>query len=357
MPIRRKDRKGLIIWYGRITLSTGKIVEKRCESKREAQEWEVLARSRADSFRETDMVSLAYLAEKHLDHVKTRLSKKSYEEKCRIFRRLFEDVPPVTLVSKISYARVESFLDQINKEKSGHRANKYRVHLVRAYNWGMKALGLPGPNPWVVERYKEEQQPRYVPSIDDFWRVYGVANESERRMLLTYLHSAGRMREVFNLSWDDIDFEKQSLRLWTNKRKGGREFDWIPMTDDLAQALRAQRIQTGFHQYVFVNPKSDTRFTWHRRFMPRLCRKAGVKEFGFHAIRHLSASILDKAGVPLAMIQAILRHKSSHTTARYLHTLGGAKVAVNEAFKKAGGSGALLSMKKAQEGGASQALF
>lgn len=355
MPIRRKDRKGQATWFGRITLPSGKTVEKKCETKREAQEWEVLARSRADSFNETDTVSLAYLAEKHLDHVQTRLSQKSYDEKCRIFRRLFESVPPTTAVAKVTYARMESFLDQISKEKSGHRANKYRVHLVRAYNWGMKALGLPSPNPWSVERYKEEKQPRYVPSVEDFWRVYEVAVDEERRMLLTYLHTAGRMREVFNLVWDDVDFEKQSLRLWTNKRKGGREFDWVPMTDDLAQALRSQRLLTGFHQYVFVNPKSDTKFTWHRRFMPRLCRKAGVREFGFHAIRHLSASILDKAGVPLAMIQAILRHKSSHTTARYLHALGGAKIAVNEAFRKAGGSGALLSMKKAQEVAASQA--
>lgn len=355
MPVRRKDRKGNRYWYGRITLPSGKSVEKRCESKREAQEWEVLARSRVETFEETDTVSLALLAEKHLDHVKTRLSEKSYDEKRRVFRRLCQEIPPATEVAKVTYARVETVLDKISREKSGHRANKYRVHLVRAYNWGMKALGLPSPNPWQIEKYKEEKNPRYVPSEADFWKVYAVAGEEDQRMLLTYLHTAGRMREIFNLSWDDVDFESQRLQLWTNKRKGGRECDWIPMTDELAQALRVQRLVTGFQNYVYVNSDTGTCYKWHQKFMPRLCIRAGVKEFGFHAIRHLSASILDQAGIPLAAIQAILRHKSSHTTARYLHTLSGTKVALNEAFRRSTGIDGVGAKKKAQEGGASRA--
>lgn len=56
--------------------------------------------------------------------------------------------------------------------------------------------------------------------------------------------------------------------------------------------------------------------------MERLCKKAGVKPFGFHAIRHLTASILYHAGQPTAMIQSVLRHKSPQTTAKYLQTLG-----------------------------------
>ena len=353
MPIRRKDRKGQTYWYGKITLPTGKRVEKRCESKREAQEWEVLARSRADSFNETDTVSLAYLAEKHLDHVQIRLSQKSYEEKCRIFRRLFETIPPTIEVSKVTYARMESFLDRISKEKSGHRANKYRVHLVRAYNWGLRALGLPSPNPWLIERYKEIKSPRYVPSEDDFWKVYDHSCEDEKRILLTFLHSAGRMQEVYTLKWEEVDFENQRFRLWTNKRKGGREFDWLPMTDDLLLTMRTQRIKTGFQEYVFINPRTGTYFKCHDHLMNRLCDKAGVKRFGFHAIRHLSASILDSAGVPLSAIQAILRHKSSHTTARYLHSLTGTKVALNEAFGKSRNRVGVTPMKKAQEAAAS----
>ncbi|NOR10021.1 MAG: tyrosine-type recombinase/integrase [Desulfovibrionaceae bacterium] len=56
--------------------------------------------------------------------------------------------------------------------------------------------------------------------------------------------------------------------------------------------------------------------------MRRLCEKVGVKRFGFHAIRHLTASMLFKQGYNVGIIQAILRHQSPNTTERYLKTLG-----------------------------------
>ena len=56
--------------------------------------------------------------------------------------------------------------------------------------------------------------------------------------------------------------------------------------------------------------------------MRRLCDKAKVKRFGFHAIRHLTASCLYRQGNSVGVIQAILRHKSPSTTERYLKTLG-----------------------------------
>jgi integrase len=56
--------------------------------------------------------------------------------------------------------------------------------------------------------------------------------------------------------------------------------------------------------------------------MTKLCKKAKVKPFGFHAIRHLTASILYKKGYPESIIQAILRHKNPNPTTRYLRTLG-----------------------------------
>ena len=61
-------------------------------------------------------------------------------------------------------------------------------------------------------------------------------------------------------------------------------------------------------------------------FLDHAGKKADVKTFGFHAIRHFTASSLYKLGCNLSEIQAILRHKSPGTTERYLKSIGLEKV-------------------------------
>jgi integrase len=114
------------------------------------------------------------------------------------------------------------------------------------------------------------------------------------------------------------------------------------MTEALAQALSAQRLETGFGPYVFVNPVTGEPYSYANQMMSRMCERAGVKPFGFHAIRHLSASLLAQSGVDLPTIQLILRHRSVTTTARYVHSLIDAQEALNGAF-----GGKVLEMKKA----------
>ena len=65
-----------------------------------------------------------------------------------------------------------------------------------------------------------------------------------------------------------------------------------------------------------------------QRWIRRLCAYAGVKPFGLHGVRHLSASILVNAGVSLPVVQRILRHQSIKTTERYVHRLGSVRKAL-----------------------------
>ena len=160
--------------------------------------------------------------------------------------------------------------------------------------------------------------------------------------MLAYLHTAARRSEIFNLKWEDVDFKSGRIRLFTRKRSTGREGDWIPLTDQLSQALHEQRLETSWCEYVFINPKTNKPYAYANDMVRKMCVRAGVEPFSFHSIRHLSASLLDQAGVPLATIQLILRHTSATTTARYVHSLKDASKAVNKAF-----GGKVLDMKKA----------
>ena len=128
-------------------------------------------------------------------------------------------------------------------------------------------------------------------------------------------------------------FQNRRIRLWTRKRKdGAMEYDWLPLTEELRAMLMwwwenrpvkdspfvfVSLDETAFAIQYFGKP-----FTVRQKFMHRLCETAGVKHFGFHAIRHLTASTLFNKGYDVGVIQAVLRHKSPTTTERYLRSIG-----------------------------------
>jgi len=360
VPVKRKNKRtGKLEWFARIALPDGRRREKKFPSKKTAMEWEVLIRQKLkeSSSTQTRVISLHSLMTEHLQALKVKgVAQGTYDDKALVFTELLQwkGVSPVMEVNTLQHDVVRKFFDHIAQTRSGHRANTFRKHIMRMWNWGKRARLVQGECPWDVELYKVDKAEKYVPSEEDFWAVYDVADvmptsfgktvdqPHRRRMMLTYLHTAARRGEVFGLKWEDVDFENERIRLFTKKRTSGREGDWIPMTEQLAAALQEQRLETGFCESVFINPKTDKPYVHANNMVKRMCEMAGVKPFSFHAIRHLSASLLDKAGTPLATIQLILRHTSVTTTARYVHSLKDASRAVNKAF-----GGKVLDMKKA----------
>jgi integrase len=252
-----------------------------------------------------------------------------------MFKCFFKIIDAAMPVSKLKPADVLKYVVKQMEDRSGYAANKDRKNLVAAWNWGMKYMKptLAGPNPCLVDRMPEQRQPRYVPPEEDFWKVYEKAEAQDKVMLLAFLHSAARRGEIFRLEWADVDFGNERVRLWTRKRIDGTfEYDWLPMTTELRKSLlwwwEHRPIKDQPNVFLCLDEKDCNRetygkpFQYRQHFMKKMCEKAGVKKFGFHAIRHLSASILHKLGYEVAAIQAILRHKSPSTTERYLRSIG-----------------------------------
>jgi integrase len=319
MPYR-KIKNGKKRWVGSVMIN-GRRKEKIFGTKKDAKTWEAEMHSAGDL---TATPSLIKWAEQYLDY-STRFSPKVYSEKRGAFRRFFQFIKPSAMADKMTPRLALEFLQKEFDKRTGNAVNRDRKNLVAAWNWGIRYLDMPKPNPFeLVDKFPADEKGHYVPSEDDFRKVLGVAEGQDKIMLLTFLHTAGRRGEIYRLQWEDVDFINQRICLKTRKRKGGSlESDWIPMTEELTETLKAHR-KAAVNEWVFIQPKGQHKgkpYTENRGFPQALCDKAEVKRFGCHGIRGLTASILAKHDVPMIAIRDTLRHKNLRITERYVRGL------------------------------------
>jgi integrase len=257
-------------------------------------------------------------------------------EKKMAFKRLFRTIDPSLSPELFSPAHAQAVLREVLKETRPKTTNNTRKNLAAAWEWGKKFYGLPKLNPFQeVSNFPADESPRYVPQESDFWKVYDKAQGQDKILLLFLLHTGARRGEAFNLKWEDVDLQAGKVRLGTRKRAGGgMEYDWVPLTSELRKALSGHR-RRARALYVFTSERyKGNRFSERNRFVRELCKAAGVRPFGYHAIRHLTATILAYAGLDIPTVQAILRHKNPNTTARYIKSLGVRQEKLDSAFGK-----------------------
>lgn len=325
----KKNRRGKTRWYGRVQRD-GQRIEKVFDTRIEALNWEAQMRQAPESNPEPEptpveteipTVSLLEWATEYLEFSE-KFNAKVFSEKKTAFKRLFKIIDPHSSVDAITPALAYRFLNKQFRERSGYAANKDRKNLVAAWNWGIKFLDFPEKNPFQkVDQFPHDEKGHYVPPVADFWKVCDAATGQDRIMLLTYLYTAARRGELYRLRWEDVDFDSQRIRLFTRKKRGGSlTGDWLPMNDPLIEALSEHR-KSAANDWVFVQQRGHYKghpYREKRDFPKNICRRVGVKEFGCHGIRGLTASILAKEDVPMIAIQQVLRHQKLSTTERYV---------------------------------------
>jgi len=226
------------------------------------------------------------------------------------------------------------YLAMQRDQRGPNCSNKDRKVLTTAWRWGAEYLdGFPRDqaDPFrSCQRYAEIRTPRYIPPETDFWKVYAVAHKREQMLLTCFLNLAARKSELLRLTWDSVDFERNTVTLATRKtRTGTVKRDAMPMNADVRGTmlwLWENREGTSGHVFTCpVEPHIGQPYKDAVKVMPGLCARAGVKPFGFHSIRHLAATILAQEGKSLFSIQHSLRHTKQSTTDIYLHELGAFK--------------------------------
>jgi integrase len=153
----------------------------------------------------------------------------------------------------------------------------------------------------------------------------GAREEPEWYTAILVAGEAGLRRgEIIGLEKRDIDFDAGNIRVMRSAWKGqvvppksGRP-RIVPMTVRLATALKAQRHLRGPRVFCQMDGKPLTQglTEWPLR---RMCKRAGLRTIGWHALRHTFCSHLAMRGAAPTAIQELAGHESFETTKRYLH--------------------------------------
>ncbi len=225
------------------------------------------------------------------------------------------------LAQRVTRQMVSNYLGSTEQVRGKKAANRDLRDLKALYSWGVKQ-GLMMKNPALgVDKFPEEPSLKYIPPAEDIDKVLLVANPSETELLRCIYHTGGRIGEVLRLTWQDVNFEQGWVRLWTRKRRGGELQEQYKVMGKGLKGILQRRWRNRDKETSLVFPEFQARNSTYR-MMQRLCEKAGVKPFGFHAIRHHVASILQDSGkMTIKQIQLFLGHQRQTTTEQYLHVI------------------------------------
>ena len=255
----------------------------------------------------------------------------------------------------------EDFLVAAHKLLTANRgsyvANRYIARLRMLINWEIRRKKYTGKNPVVVIKkdnlYWNEEEKDHLDfySSGSMKKIITAAIKLSKHPykkvvcygILAALYCGGRIKsEVFNLTWDQINWDKKLIKYKKTKTGGGVR----PITDTMIEHLRKiqkLRVEKGTatpfyyppkdprHNYIFPNwmyGKNkmtkrgirkckllhifEVKKTWNE-----IIKLADVERRDLKSLRHTFATFCVTQGVPLRMIQKYLMHKSIKTTEVY----------------------------------------
>jgi site-specific recombinase XerD len=188
-----------------------------------------------------------------------------------------------------------------------------------------------------VDEWEAVQQVLHTMSAETLTEI---DNKMRTQFLFALLYLLGlRINEVALSSWNA--FRKREGSWWFFiKGKGGKP-GHVPVNDQLLSYVKSYRLHLGLPplphleetKNLFISKKTKRPLKVRQlyglvkavgqnastAFEDKPLKKKKLEQLSPHWLRHLSASHQDKAGIPVTVIQANHRHRSSQTTQIYLH--------------------------------------
>ncbi|WP_045916496.1 tyrosine-type recombinase/integrase [Orientia tsutsugamushi] len=220
-------------------------------------------------------------------------------------------------ISEIKRKDIEQIFNDISKGGKCATANQFLITLSSIFNKAIK-WELIDRNPTLgIDKHKMQARERRL-SYDEMSKflqvLCGEATPLTRDFALLALYTGARKRNVLEMEWDNIDFER---KIWhIPKTKNGKAQN-IPLTDQAMEILQARKLTSKSKWVLSTDRTKSGHLEYHDREWHRICKKAGIKNLRIHDLRRTFASCMADEGAGQYIISAALNHSDIKSTSIY----------------------------------------
>lgn len=206
---------------------------------------------------------------------------------------------------------------------SNARVNRYMAALERLFNvacaeWDWIAKSPVGG----IEKLPEPTGRTRFLTEDERDKLLEAVQKSENRQLYTIvllaITTGARRGELERIQLKHVDVANQKILVPITKTKKPRILRLVEPALSQVIAAMGKRAPDDFLFASSIKPNQPNFF---RRSWNTAVKRAGLKDFKFHDLRHTAASYLAQHGAGLHQISEILGHSSYHVTKRYVHLI------------------------------------
>lgn len=258
------------------------------------------------------------LAVQYLDHEEVRGKRSLKDDR----QRLRDHIYPVIggrRLAEITHRDLLRMQTKIATATSNGTANRCTALARRMLNVAVE-WGMLEASPAAKLKQLPESKPRDIfLSADELRAIVRACDEDENlyaaALFKLAMLTGRRIGELKSLRWDQVDLDNGMLTI--PETKAG-EVQRVYLNEPAHKVLSFLPRVEG-NPFVIVGRLPGQPLNAYRKCWDRIVKRAGLKPFPPHGLRHSFASQLVVGGTPLETVGELLGHKSPLTTRKYTH--------------------------------------
>lgn len=259
------------------------------------------------------------------EYIKWAERQRCYQSKCGFIIQLkatFGNLP----LRQFSTMLIEQY--QTERTQRGNKPATINRHIATLKHMFTKAVDWNMVEEDTLKRIRKvklleenNRRLRYL-SKEECMSLVNACADHLKPIVITALNTGMRRNEILSLKWKNVDLKHGFILLDQTKNGKRRE---LPINQTLRETF-SRIIPRLDVPYVFYDAKTGNRYQDVKTAFNSACRRAGIRDFHFHDLRHCVASHLVMAGVDLTTVKELLGHETLTMTLRYSHLAPSHKV-------------------------------